>query len=872
MELLQSDLSARTNPRLDGNEEPCALIKVIIPAVEGMQFEGWVIGNVQYRPGEYQVYVPSGTKKITFRHPDYAPGEIRFTLPIEGKCTYRVILAPPQKTGGLESVEQGDAAAMLKQAKNYEQGTGSYSRNIEQAQEWYEKAAEAGNVEAQEYLAEVLYKGTNGFAKNTTKALRWNEECAKRGKEPFIHRTAELYKGLNQNEQAIKWYKKYNELHPDKDLQMLIAQLHSKDHPDRNKWLKTAADNGHVEAAYELATRLAPIDASTATFYYQKAINAGHVKAMNDYGTILITGKYGFEKNDNKGSSLINQAISKGSIEAASSRLSSNDVEMAKYVAQIPELLDNVKQGDVDAIFKLLLVYRALGDSLMVEKMRVIALYNMSFDDVPYPISYDSILLEKANLPYSLKWGYDYITSKATRHYYTSYSYLVGELRRENGLLAHFLKGDQNFARALPILMQNEKWWDFSKDLIERNKNDDQIFTAQPFYSLINSFKTECMNTRYMVGWGLGFNAFLEKCVPSSITDSYDKFKYVKYHLLSHIIRWATYYNEIDCQNGLLNNPSVLHYIDLSDFTNGQCLAEPASFRKVLLQALYTENEKRIKDKTTSSYIKKRSKEANKRLATMLSELETQGEKTDSPSSWLRQLKEEGYLWTPEVVAKSKAITEVRKAREEKKAEEKAAEMKQKAHQTVVDGIRSRGKEKNYKTFEVKGVLFNMICIKPNSKANYGDWNSGTNISAPKATYYLAETEITEELWYAVMGQGNNDSQRPHWINDFNKRNEFQTFITKLNKLTGKRFRIPTIEEWEYAAHDGEIGGTPYIIGRNLDGRTFTPYNVTEGSANKLGFYYMQGGVMEIILKNGHMSFVPGYLDHFGLRLALSAQ
>lgn len=35
MELLQSDLSARTNPRLDGNDEPCAMIKVIVPAVEG---------------------------------------------------------------------------------------------------------------------------------------------------------------------------------------------------------------------------------------------------------------------------------------------------------------------------------------------------------------------------------------------------------------------------------------------------------------------------------------------------------------------------------------------------------------------------------------------------------------------------------------------------------------------------------------------------------------------------------------------------------------------------------------------------------------------------------------------------------------------
>ena len=95
MELLPSDLTARTNPRMDGNNEPCALIKVVIPSVEGMQFEGWVIGTVQYKPGEYQVYVPAGAKKIQFRHPDFTPGEIRFTLPIESKCTYRVTLDVP---------------------------------------------------------------------------------------------------------------------------------------------------------------------------------------------------------------------------------------------------------------------------------------------------------------------------------------------------------------------------------------------------------------------------------------------------------------------------------------------------------------------------------------------------------------------------------------------------------------------------------------------------------------------------------------------------------------------------------------------------------------------------------------------------------
>ena len=427
MELLPSDLTARTNLRLDGNDEPCALIKVIVPTVEGMQFGGWVIGNIGYLPGEYQVYVPAGTKKITFRHPNYAPGEIRFTIPIEGKCTYRVTLDVPQKEKGLESVEQGDAASMLKMAQNYENGTGAYNINIQQALEWYEKAAEAGNVEAQEYIAEVSYAGKNGFRKDVNKALKWNDVCAKRGNETAIYRLAELHKGLGLNEQAIVWYKKYNELHPSQNIQYQLAQLYDNNHPDRNKWLKIAADNGHVEAAYELATRLAPIDHQTAAIYYQKAVDANHAMAKNDYGTYLITGKYGFIKDEAKGKALI------GSLGAQSAELKTEDTEMAPYIAQIPDLLQAVKHGDADAILKLMLIYIALGDELMTEKMRVVALYNFSYgyDYVPIPQSYDDYLIKKIkNLTPIDRSMYDgkKVYAKFSSFRKTNFNYLLDRL------------------------------------------------------------------------------------------------------------------------------------------------------------------------------------------------------------------------------------------------------------------------------------------------------------------------------------------------------------------------------------------------------------------------------------------------------------
>lgn len=98
MEQLTSDLTARTYPRNDANDVPCALIKVTIPMVKNMVFKGWVMGDVSYHPGEYWVYVPEGAKKILFQHENFVPGEIVFTMPVERLCVYRVILDVPEVT------------------------------------------------------------------------------------------------------------------------------------------------------------------------------------------------------------------------------------------------------------------------------------------------------------------------------------------------------------------------------------------------------------------------------------------------------------------------------------------------------------------------------------------------------------------------------------------------------------------------------------------------------------------------------------------------------------------------------------------------------------------------------------------------------
>jgi formylglycine-generating enzyme required for sulfatase activity len=119
--------------------------------------------------------------------------------------------------------------------------------------------------------------------------------------------------------------------------------------------------------------------------------------------------------------------------------------------------------------------------------------------------------------------------------------------------------------------------------------------------------------------------------------------------------------------------------------------------------------------------------------------------------------------------------------------------------------------------------------------------------------YYIGETEVTQELWIAVMGTNPSSftgNTRPveqvSW-------DDCRTFISKLNALTGENFRLPTEAQWEFAARGGNKSrGNLYSGGNSLGDVVWYYENsgnkthaVKTKSPNELGLYDMSGNVWE---------------------------
>ena len=145
--------------------------------------------------------------------------------------------------------------------------------------------------------------------------------------------------------------------------------------------------------------------------------------------------------------------------------------------------------------------------------------------------------------------------------------------------------------------------------------------------------------------------------------------------------------------------------------------------------------------------------------------------------------------------------------------------------------------------------------------------------------YYIGKYEVTQQLWEYVMkysgtcadgttmsayasdvrfdSYGEGDYYPAYYVSWDDVVN---IFIPRLNRITGKTFRLPTEAEWEYAARGGkqskgyEYSGSDYIgdVGwyyynayKNVSISDYGTHPVGTRAPNELGIYDMSGNVRE---------------------------
>jgi len=201
-----------------------------------------------------------------------------------------------------------------------------------------------------------------------------------------------------------------------------------------------------------------------------------------------------------------------------------------------------------------------------------------------------------------------------------------------------------------------------------------------------------------------------------------------------------------------------------------------------------------------------------------------------------------------------------RKVQESVRISSERKKVKRGKHVTKKSTTKSLGESSRNRNIILQNLIENMVYVEggmfdmgatPEQESKVKDEHPVHKVMV--APFSIGKYEVTQEEWQAVMGRNpshfkgkNRPVEQVSW-------KDCVEFIEKLNSITGKHFRLPTEEEWEYAARGGcRTARCKFAGGNQLDkvawyndNSSKETHEVGKKTPNELGLYDMAGNVWE---------------------------